>query len=71
MKIEMPDLNIKAEEIKLLLAVKLFEDGIVSLGRAAFIAGYTERSFAEILTHKGIPPVRYQDLDLEEEKNNA
>ena len=71
MKIDMPDINIKAEDVKLLLAIKLFEDQIVSLGKAAAIAGYSERTFSELLTHKGISPIRYENLDLEQEKKNA
>jgi len=71
MKIEMPDINIKEDDVKLLLAVKLFEEGIVSLGKAASVAGYSERTFSEILIHKGIAPVKYENLDLKEEKKNA
>lgn len=71
MKFEIPEVNIKEEEIKTLLAVKLFEDGIVSLGKASEIAGYSERTFSEILLHKGISPIRYEDIDLKEETGNA
>lgn len=71
MKIEMPDINIKEDDVKLLLAIKLFEEEIVSLGKAASIAGYSERAFSEILIHKGIAPVKYENLDLDEERNNA
>jgi len=39
--VELPELNMKEDEIKLLLAIELFEDGIVSLGKAAEIAGYS------------------------------
>ena len=71
MKIEMPDINIREDDVKFLLSVKLFEEGIVSLGKAASIAGYSEKAFSEILVHKNIAPVKYENLDLEEEKNNA
>ena len=71
MKIDMPDINIKEEDVRLLLAVKLFEEGLVSLGKAASVAGYSERTFAEILVHKGVSPVKYENLDPEEEKRNA
>lgn len=69
--VNLPDLNIKEDELKLLLAIKLFEEGVVSLGRAAEIAGYSEKAFVEILLHRGIPPVRYADLDLKKELRNA
>ena len=56
--IHLPELNIKEDEIKLLLAIKLLEDGIVSLGKAAEIAGYSETTFAEIAIHRKIPLIK-------------
>ena len=69
--ITFPELNISKEEIKVLLAIKLFEEGIVSLGKASEIAGYSEKAFTEILLHRGIAPVKYEDLNLDKELNNA
>lgn len=69
--VELPELNIKEDEIKLLLAIKLFEDGIVSLGKAAEIAGYSEKAFGEVLIHRGISPIKYWKLDLDKELKNA
>lgn len=69
--IDLPQLNISEEQIKFLLAVKLLEDGYISLGKAAEIVGYTEKTFAEILLNKGISPIRYEDINLEEEIANA
>lgn len=69
--INLSGINIKEDEIKLLLAIKLLEEGVVSLGKASEIAGYSERAFAEVLLHKGSAPIRYQKLDLQEELNNA
>ena len=70
-KIEIPDINLKEDELKILLAIKLLEEEIVSLGKAAEIAGYSEKAFSEILIHRGIPPVQYKDIDLEKELKNA
>ncbi len=67
----LPELNIKEDEVKLLLAIKLLEEGIVSLGKAAEIAGYSEKAFVEILLHKGISPIKYLKLDLEKELQHA
>jgi predicted HTH domain antitoxin len=67
----MPELNIKEDELKILLASKLLEDGFVSLGKAAEIAGYSEKVFAEILIHKKAFPIKYQDINLSEELSNA
>lgn len=69
--LNLPDINIKIEELKLLLAIKLLEEGIISLGKASEIVGYTERTFSEILLKRGISPIKYEDLDLREELENA
>ena len=63
--ITMPELNIKEDELKILLASNLLEDGLVSLGKAAEIAGYPEKVFAEILL------LKYQVINLSEEISNA
>jgi predicted HTH domain antitoxin len=69
--VNLPEMNIKEEELKLLLSIKLFEEGIVSLGKAAEIAGFSEKAFAEILIHKGVPPLKYSKLNLAKELQNA
>ena len=65
--LDLPDVNIKKEELKILLAIKLFEEGIVSLEKAAEIVGYSEQTFSKILLKKGISPIKYDDLNLKEE----
>jgi len=70
-KLEIPEVNLKGEDIKTFLATKLFEDGVVSLGKASEIAGYSERTFAEVLLHKGVSPIRYENIKLKEETSNA
>ncbi len=65
------EINIKEDEVKLLLAIKLLEDGIVSLGKASEIAGYSEKAFVEVLIHRGVAPIKYLKLDLNKEFNNA
>ncbi|MGD2086646.1 MAG: UPF0175 family protein [Candidatus Aminicenantes bacterium] len=69
--LDLPDVKIKKEELKILLAIKLFEEGIVSLEKAAEIVGYSEQTFSEILLKKGISPIKYDDLNLKEEFANA
>jgi len=69
--VNLPEMNIKEDEIKLFLAMKLLEEGIVSLGKAAEIAGYSEKAFAEILIHKSVSPIRYPKLNLEKELQHA
>jgi predicted HTH domain antitoxin len=65
--VKLPEMNIKEDEIKLLLAIKLLEEEKVSLGKAAEIAGYTERAFVEMLVHRGVAPIKYTNLDLDTE----
>lgn len=71
MVVNLPEMNIKEEEVKLLLAIKLLEEGLISLGRAAEIAGYSEKAFVEVLINRGVPPIKYEKLELEEELKNA
>ena len=66
-----PEVNIPEEELKLLLSIKLLEEGLVSLCKASEIAGYSERAFTEILLHKGKAPIKYQNLNLDKEMSNA
>lgn len=68
---EIPEINIKDDELKFLLSLKLFEEGLVSLGKAAEIAGYSEKTYAEILIRKGIAPLTYTDINPQIEFENA
>jgi predicted HTH domain antitoxin len=61
--LNLPDINIKIEELKLSLAVKLLEEGIISPGKASEIVGYNEKTFSEILLKRGISPIKYENLD--------
>lgn len=42
--LEIPEVNLEDEELKLALATKLLEEGKISLGKAAEIAGCVFRS---------------------------
>ncbi len=53
--VHLPELNLRDDEIRLLLAMKLLEDGLVSLGKAAEVVGFSEKAFAEILLQRGMP----------------
>ena len=71
-KLEIPEVSLGEKELKILLAIKLFEEGIVSLGKASEIAGYTVKAFSELLLSKGIPPITFdEDIDLEKEVSNV
>ena len=56
--------SLSEDEAKLLLAVKLFEVGKVTLGQAAKMAEISKRSFLEILGRYGIPVFNYSPEEL-------
>lgn len=68
--IPLPDF-ITEDEARLLLAMKLYETERVSCGKAAEIAGYSKRTFMEILGKHGIPIVNYGPEELESDLENA
>ena len=69
--VHLPELNLREDEIKLLLSMKLLEEGLVSPGKAAEISGYSEKAFVEILLRRGVAPIRFVDIDLHEEAEHA
>jgi len=59
------------EDAQLLLTVRLFEEGRVSLGMAAQMAGFSTRAFIEVLARKGVPAVNYSASEVSEDLRNA
>ena len=63
--------GLSGDEARLLLAIKLFEVGRVSLGRAARLGGFSLRGFIDVLGQHGVPVLNQspeslrRDLDLE------
>ena len=47
--------SLSEDEAKLLLAIKLYEVGKVSLGQAAKLAGFSKRTLMEVLGRYHIP----------------
>lgn len=66
LRIELP-FEVCEDEAKLLLAIKLFEVGKLTLGQAAKLAGYSKRTFVELLSKHGVPIVAYPPEELQEE----
>ena len=60
-------LTLAPERARLLLAIRLFEEDEVSLGYAAEMAGYSVRTFIELLGKRGITVVDYPNEDLDGE----
>jgi len=46
--------QVSAEEARVLLAMKLYETGRLSLGKAAEFSGYSKRTFMEMLGKAGV-----------------
>ncbi len=65
-QIDLPP-EVSEEEVRFLLALKLYELGRLSLGQAAKLAGYSKRTFIELLGKHGVPVVAYSAEELREE----
>ncbi len=66
LRVELPP-NLSEDEAKLLLAVKLYEVGKVSLGQAARLAGFSKRAFMEVLGRYQVPVFNYSPEELRQE----
>ena len=61
------DETLLKEGVRVALAVKLFDDEVVSLGKAAKLAGMPQSEFIDHLGALKIPVVRYGKEELEQE----
>lgn len=68
LQVQLPP-DISVEEARLLLMVKLFETGRLSLGQAAKLAGYSKPTFIELLGKMGVPVIDYPAEELQQEIN--
>jgi predicted HTH domain antitoxin len=68
LQVQLPP-DISVEEARLLLMVKLFETGRLTLGQAAKLAGYSKPTFIELLGKMGVPVIDYPAEDLQQEIN--
>jgi len=68
--IALPD-SISASEAKICLAAKLLETGRLSCGQAAELAGYSKRTFIELLGKQGIAVVDYPTDELTDDLRHA
>ena len=59
------------EEIKIIIAAKLYGYGMLSLGEGAEVAGLSRRAFIEILGKYGVSVFNYDVEELEEDVKNA
>jgi predicted HTH domain antitoxin len=70
--INIPDnVDVDSNEVTMLVAAKLYEQGKLSLGQAAEIAGLTKRTFAELLGRYNVSIFNYPSSDLASDVSNA
>ena len=70
--LHLPDsLDMTAKEVTTLLAARLYEQGKLSLGQAAELAGYSKRTFMELLGDYGVSIFDYPAEELEKDVQNA
>lgn len=65
-KVNLP-LGLSEDKAKLLLAIKLYEIGKISLSKVAKLAGFSKRTFMEILGRYEVPVFAYSPEELREE----
>jgi predicted HTH domain antitoxin len=68
--VDLPE-SITELEARLHLAARLFEIGRLSCGQAAELAGYSKRTFMELLGKLGIPVLDYPADELAEDLRHA
>ena len=67
-----PDsLDITNKDLSMLIATRLYEQGKLSLGQAADLAGLTKRSFAELLAKYEISIFNFPASDIANDVANA
>lgn len=60
-----------SHEVAMLVAARLYEQGKLSLGQAAGVAGLTKRTFAELLGKYDVSLFNYPASDLSRDIANA
>jgi predicted HTH domain antitoxin len=68
--LQIPD-NLDEREAKNLLAAKLYEKGSLSLGQAAELAGYSKRTFMDLLGNYEVSVFNYSGSELDNDIKNA
>ena len=72
LNITLPSMTATTEaELKMILASRLYENGLLSLGQAADAAGLTKRTFSELLGQYGVSLFSQSAEELQEDILNA
>jgi predicted HTH domain antitoxin len=72
LQLRLPDfVNIDSQELTLILASRLYEQGKLSIGQAAELAGLPKRTFMELLGRANVSAFNYEAEELERDVSNA
>lgn len=70
--LNIPDsLDVDNRDLAMLVSTRLYEEGKLSLGQAAEVAGLTKRTFAELLGSYGVSIFNFPATDLSRDVDNA
>lgn len=70
--LNIPDtVDIDNRDLAMLVSTKLYEQGKLTLGQAAEVAGLTKRTFAELLGKYNVSLFNYPVSDLSRDVSNA
>ena len=70
--LNIPDsLEVDNRDLAMLVSTRLYEQGKLSLGQAAEVAGLTKRTFAELLGSYGVSIFNFPAADLKRDVANA
>ena len=70
--LNIPDsLDVDTRDIAMLVSTQLYEQGKLSLGQAAEVAGLTKRTFAELLGSYNVSIFNFPASDLSRDVENA
>lgn len=70
--LNIPDtLEVNNRDLAMLVSTKLYEQGKLSLGQAAEVAGLTKRTFAELLASYDVSIFNFPVTDLSRDVANA
>ncbi len=71
-QVEIPDsLSLTDRQVRMLLATKLYEMGLLSLGKASEMTGYTKSTFMELLGDYGVSLFQMTAEELKSDFDNA
>ena len=70
--LKLPDsIKIDINDLKIIIATRLYEKGSLSLGQGAELINVSKRTFIELLGKYGVSLFNYSPAELEEDLKNA